>query len=64
VPDPKASGKRLQEVTTYSTMTRSLLAMADRLRQLAVTRVVMEALDYWKPVLYLLEWAGFDAWLR
>ena len=64
VPDPKASGKRLQEVTTYSTMTRSLLAMADRLRQLGVTRVVMEATsDYWKPVFYLLEAAGFDTWL-
>jgi len=25
VPDPNASGKRLQEVVTYSTMTRSLL---------------------------------------
>ena len=34
VPDPNASGKRLQEVVTYSTMTRSLLGMADRLRQL------------------------------
>jgi transposase len=64
VPDPEASGKRLQEVSTYSTMTRSLLAMADRLRQLAVTRVVMEATsDYWKPVFYLLEAAGFETWL-
>ena len=41
-------GGRLQEVQTYSTMTRSLLAMADRLRELGVTRVVMEATsDYW-----------------
>src|SRR5664280_1020425 len=43
VPDPKAPGKRLQEVTTYTTMTRSLLVMCDRLRELGVTRVVMEA---------------------
>ena len=29
-----------------------------------VTRVVMEATsDYWKPVFYLLEAAGFEAWL-
>jgi hypothetical protein len=32
-------------------MTRSLLALSDRLRALGVTRVVMEATsDYWKPV--------------
>lgn len=43
VPDPQASGRRLQEVATYSTMTRSLLGMCDRLRQAGVTRVVMEA---------------------
>jgi transposase len=43
VPDEFRPGRRLQEVETYSTMTRSLLVMADRLRQLGVTRVVMEA---------------------
>jgi transposase len=58
------SGGRAQEVTTHSTMTRSLQVMADRLRELRVTRVVMEATsDYWKPVFYLLEAAGFDVWL-
>jgi hypothetical protein len=52
VPDEGRRGKRLQEVETYSTMTRSLLGMADRLACLGVTRVVMEATsDYWKPVL-------------
>ena len=45
-------------------MTRSLLAMADRLRELGVTRVVMEATsDYWKPPFYLLEAHGFETWL-
>jgi transposase len=64
VPNPDGAGKRLQEVTTYSTMTRPLLGMADRLRTLGVTRVVMEATsDYWKPAFYLLEAAGFDTWL-
>ena len=64
VPDPQASGRRLQEVATYSTMTRSLLGMCDRLRQAGVTRVVMEATsDYWKSPFYLLEAAGFEAWL-
>jgi transposase len=63
VPDETA-GRRLQEVTTHPTMTRSLMAMAERLRQLGVTRVVMEATsDYWKPVFYLLEAYGFDTWL-
>ena len=63
VPGPGGRG-RSQEVTTYSTMTRSLQAMADRLGELGVTRVVMEATsDYWKPPFYLLEAAGFDVWL-
>jgi transposase len=43
VPDEDHPGKRLQEVKAYSTMTRSLLGMSDRLRCLGVTRVVMEA---------------------
>ena len=64
VPDEDRPGRRLQEVETYSTMTRPLLSMADRLRCLGVTRVVMEATsDYWKPAFYLLEAAGFETWL-
>ena len=64
VPKPERVGQRLQEVATYSTMTRSLGLMADRLRELGVTRVVMEATsDYWKPPFYLLEAAGFETWL-
>jgi hypothetical protein len=51
IPHEARPGRRLQEVATYSTMTRSLLRMADRLSELGVTRVVMEATsDYWKPV--------------
>jgi transposase len=64
VSDDQRPGRRLQEVVSYSTMTRSLLRMADRLAELGVTRVVMEATsDYWKPVYYLLEAHGFEAWL-
>jgi transposase len=64
VPDEDRRGKRLQEVETYSTMTRSLLGMADHLACLGVTRVVMEATsDYQKPVFYLLKAAGFETWL-
>jgi hypothetical protein len=41
VPHEGRPGRRLQEVAAYSTMTRSLLGMADHLRSLGVTRVVM-----------------------
>ena len=64
VPHEGKPGRRLQEVATYSTMTRSLLRLADRLTELGVTRVVMEATsDYWKPPYYLLEAHGFETWL-
>jgi transposase len=64
VPHEGKPGRRLQEVATYSTMTRSLLGMADHLRCLGVTRVVLEATsDCWKPVFYLLEAQGLDPWL-
>jgi transposase len=64
VPHEGKPGRRLQEVETYSTMTRSLLTMSDHLRCLGVSRVVMEATsDYWKPVFYLLEAQGLDPWL-
>jgi transposase len=64
VPSPDTPGKRLQEVRTYSTMTRSLLVLAERLAGLGVTRVVMEATsDYWKSPFYLLEAHGLEVWL-
>jgi hypothetical protein len=51
VPGSGGSGRRRQEVATYQTMTRSLLVLADRLGELGVTRVVMEATgQYWKPI--------------
>src|SRR5665811_2411314 len=64
VPDPKGGSRRVQEVKSYSTMTRSLQVMADRLMDLGVTRILMEATsDYWKPPFYLLEAHGFEVWL-
>jgi transposase len=61
---PGAGSKRLQEVSTHSTMTRSLTELANHLVELRVERVVMEATsDYWKPVFYLLEAHGLDPWL-
>ena len=59
---PGPGRRRLQEVRTFSTMTRSLLVMADWLTGLGVTRVVMEATsDYWRPPFYLLE-GSFETW--
>jgi transposase len=61
---PGPGSRRLQEVSTHSTMTRSLTELADHLVELAVERVVMEATsDYWKPVFYLLEAHGLQPWL-
>src|SRR6478735_3566805 len=63
VPGLGPRARRMQEVRTYTTMTRSLLAMSDWLSGLGVTRVVMEATgDYWKPPFYLLE-NTFETWL-
>ncbi len=64
VPAPDSARKRLQEVSTHSTMTGSLIELANRLVELRVERVVMEATsDYWKPVFYLLEAHGLAPWL-
>ena len=64
LPAPRGRRKRLQEVSTHSTMTRSLTELANHLVELGVQRVVMEATsDYWKPVFYLLEVHGLEPWL-
>ncbi|WP_206686149.1 IS110 family transposase [Kribbella qitaiheensis] len=56
--------RRVQEVSTHTTMTRSLTELANRLVELRIERVVMEATsDYWKPVFYLLEAHGLQPWL-
>jgi hypothetical protein len=50
IPDPARPGRRQQEIVHSSTLTPRLLKLADRLCELGVTRVVMEATsDYWKP---------------
>jgi transposase len=60
---PGPGRRRMQEVRTFLTMTRSLLVLSDWLRSLGVTRVVMEATsDYWRPPFYLLE-DSFETWL-
>jgi transposase len=64
VPAGANAKKRLQEVSTHSTMTRALTELANHLVDRGVERVVMEATsDYWKPVFYLLEVHGLNTWL-
>ena len=62
VPAPTGGGKRrMQEVSTHSTMTKSLVELANHLVEVGVQRVVMEATSsYWKPVFYLLEAHGLE----
>ena len=49
-------GKPAEEVRSFSTLTRDLLALADWLAQQRVTHVAMESTGvYWKPVFNLLE---------
>lgn len=63
VPREGRPGRR-QEVREYSTLSRSLLELADWLRRERVQLVAMEATsDYWKPAYYLLEAEGFTCWL-
>ena len=64
VPGAGGGRRRSQEVSTHSTMTRSLGDLANRLVDLRVERVVMEATsDYWRPVFYMLEAHGLQPWL-
>lgn len=64
MPAPAGNKRRLQEVTTHSTMTKALTELANRLVELRVERVMMEATSsYWQPVFYLLEAHGLDPWL-
>jgi transposase len=43
VPSPAGGKRRLQDVTTYSTMTQALTELANRLVEMRIERVVMEA---------------------
>ena len=64
LPAPAGKTRRVQEVSTHSTMVGSLSELANRLVDLRVERVVMEATsDYWRPPFYLFEAHGLDPWL-
>jgi len=53
--------KTVETVSTWSSMTRQILALREHLIAEQVTCAVMEATgDYWKPFYYLLEDAGFE----
>jgi transposase len=58
---PDGHGGRHQEVRTFPTFTSGLPVLAGWLAREEVTQVVMEATgQYWKPIWYLLEEAGFQ----
>jgi transposase len=58
---PDGSGGRRQEIRTFATFTPVLEQMAAWLGAEGVSEVVMEATgQYWLPVWYVLEDAGFD----
>lgn len=64
LPAPAGRTRRVQEVTTHSTMVGSLNDLANRLVELGVERVVMEATsDYWRSPFYLFEAHGLNPWL-
>ena len=62
---PGADGeRRVQEVSTHSTMVGSLCELANRLVGLGIERVVMEATsDYVRPPFYRFEAHGLEPWL-
>ncbi|MGH9258683.1 MAG: IS110 family transposase [Acidimicrobiales bacterium] len=64
LPAPAGKSRRVQEVSTHSTMVGSLSDLANRLVELGIERVVMEATsDYWRPPFYLFEAHGLEPWL-
>ena len=64
LPAPGGGKRRVQEVSTHSTMVGSLSDLANRLVELRIERVVMEATsDYWRPPFYLFEAHGLEPWL-
>lgn len=57
-------GTYTSKVTTWAATTGQVLELREYLEQARVDMVVMEATsDYWRPVFYLLEAAGFETWL-
>ena len=60
----KRAGTITTTVTTWGATVGQILELIEFLAAQHVTTVVMEATsDYWKPVFYVLEAAGFQTWL-
>jgi transposase len=58
-----AQGKAREEVKTFGTMTRDLLALSDWLAERKVTHVAMESTGvFWKPIFNILD-GRFHVWL-
>ena len=61
VPSRPGSTRRPQEIRSFATTKKGVLALADWLRSWGVREVVMECTgDYWKGPFYRLEAEGFD----
>lgn len=64
VPSDSDPVRRAQEIRSFTTTKKGVLALADWLRSWQVAEVVMEATgDYWKGPFYRLEAEGFDCTL-
>src|SRR5664280_2185878 len=64
VPHPSQPGRRTTTVWSVSARTNAVIAVADRLAEEHVERVVLEATsDYWRPFYYLLEARGLVVWV-
>jgi transposase len=59
VPSEASPKRRAQEIRSFGTTRKEVLALADWLRCWGVTGVVMESTDYWKGPFYRLEAEGF-----
>lgn len=61
---PGTGGRRMQEVRSFAVTRPGLEELASWLGEHGVTRVGMESTsDYWKPVFFFLERAGFECLL-
>jgi transposase len=64
VPDRSIGGKRVSKVWNVAATTNAIVALAERLAEERIERVVLESTsDYWRPFLYLLQARGLTVWL-
>jgi transposase len=64
VPHPSIAGRRMSKVWNVQATTNAIIALAERLAQERIERVVVESTsDYWRPFVYLLHARGLTVWL-